>query len=199
MTRGRDEKGPAPGPTPATVAAATPSASEVPTVAPAEAERVVDPKQVEAEARRLAALEAEKLRAAARTTGAGVAPAPTAAGVSLAPRAPLEPPKPAAEPTKAPVPTPTAVPVVAPTLPPARPTPEPVRVAEAIPPTRAPAPAAAAPSAALKEGDLVGPGEGVVEPRIVRLGGFKLPPQARQIQMKRGTSGQAEDAHHQPS
>ncbi|MDL1950622.1 TonB family protein [Acidobacteria bacterium ACD] len=68
-------------------------------------------------------------------------------------------------------------------------------MAEVIPPTKAPVAAApavppAAQGAPLKEGDLVGPGEGVVEPRIVRLGSFKLPPQARQIQMKQGSREQ---------
>ena len=40
----------------------------------------------------------------------------------------------------------------------------------------------AASSAPVQEGDLVGPGEGVLEPRLVRLGAMgNLPPQARQI------------------
>jgi TonB family protein len=40
----------------------------------------------------------------------------------------------------------------------------------------------AASSTAVSEGDLVGPGEGVSEPRLVRLGSLgNLPPQARQI------------------
>jgi TonB family protein len=46
----------------------------------------------------------------------------------------------------------------------------------------------AASSAPVKEGDIVGPGEGVVEPRLVRLGSMSnLPVQARQI--KRGGDG----------
>jgi TonB family protein len=105
--------------------------------------------------------------------------------VSLAPSQPLQPPKPAAEPTRAPEPTkaPEPTPV------PPKPT-EPVRVAEAPAPAApaAPAPAAAAPAAGpVREGDLVGAGPGVVEPRLVKLGPFPpLPPQARQIQTKRG-------------
>ncbi|MDL1952481.1 serine/threonine protein kinase, partial [Acidobacteria bacterium ACD] len=67
MTRGKGGKAPEAAPTPAAVAAATPLPAEVPTAAPAEPQKVVDPKQVEAEARRLAALEAEKLRQAAKT------------------------------------------------------------------------------------------------------------------------------------
>ncbi len=40
----------------------------------------------------------------------------------------------------------------------------------------------AASSAPVQEGDLVGPGEGVLEPRLVRLGSMgNLPPQARQV------------------
>jgi TonB family protein len=37
-------------------------------------------------------------------------------------------------------------------------------------------------NAPVKEGDLVGPGEGIVEPKLVRLGEMRgMPPQARQI------------------
>jgi len=43
-------------------------------------------------------------------------------------------------------------------------------------------------NAPVREGDLVGPGEGVVEPRIVRMGAFtNLPPQVKQ--MARGSTG----------
>ena len=46
----------------------------------------------------------------------------------------------------------------------------------------------AASNAPVSEGDLVGPGEGVLEPRLVRLGGMgNLPLQARQI--KRAADG----------
>jgi TonB family protein len=64
-----------------------------------------------------------------------------------------------------------------------------VKVAEAAPRAAAPEPHEVAPSSApVREGDLVGPGEGVVEPRIVRMGAFtNLPPQVKQ--MARGTSG----------
>jgi TonB family protein len=72
-----------------------------------------------------------------------------------------------------------------PTPVPPKPT-EPVRVAEAprpaVPAPAAPAPADAAP-AAVREGDLVGAGPGVVEPRLVKLGTFpQLPAQARRVQ-----------------
>jgi TonB family protein len=73
-----------------------------------------------------------------------------------------------------------------PTEPPPPPKQEPVKVAEARPaePRAADIPG----NAPVREGDLVGPGEGVVEPRIVRLGAFtNLPPQVKQ--MSRGSGG----------
>ncbi len=175
-------------PTPAPAVVETPAAPAGPTPAP---EKVIDQKALEAEAKRLAAEQAKALREAAQK---GAAPAPTAAAapapVGLAPSRPLQPPKaevaPAAAPTA--VPVPTQAPRPAPTQAPPPPTQAPAPPVVAAPP--APAPAAAAAEPALKEGDLVGPGEGVVEPRIVRLGSFgNLPPEARQIQRRRGEQG----------
>ncbi len=58
----------------------------------------------------------------------------------------------------------------------ARAVPTEVSIPQAPPPL--PAPVAGMPSV----GELVGPGEGVVEPKLVRLGAFTgLPPQARQM------------------
>jgi protein TonB len=63
----------------------------------------------------------------------------------------------------------------------AAPKPAPLPPAEASLPDKPPVIPAASNTPA-SEGDLVGPGEGVTEPRLVRLGGVgNLPPQARQI------------------
>ncbi|MBK9373891.1 MAG: TonB family protein [Holophagales bacterium] len=186
MTRG---KAPEPVPVPAPVpAAATEAAPATTAVEPAAPEKVIDPKALEAELRKATAEEAKKLREAAQKAAAEQAkPAapgavqPAAPAVSLAPSQPLQPPKAAPEPTRAPEPPKAAEPTPVPP----KPT-EPPAVVE-VPRPAAPAPAApAAASAAVREGDLVGPGAGVVEPQIVKLGRFPpLPPQAKQIQARR--------------
>jgi TonB family protein len=69
-----------------------------------------------------------------------------------------------------------AAPPTVPTPEAARPVPTEVSIPQA--PPAVPAPAAGKPNV----GDLVGPGEGVVEPKLVRLGAFTgLPTQARQL------------------
>jgi TonB family protein len=217
FARGRGSA-PAPAvPAPAPASTAAEPATAAPASAP-DAMRVVDPKAVETEAKRLAA-EADKARreaerkAAAGKTGT---PAATASALSLAAKAPAEPPKgaegpapapaatapaatapaapaaavpaaavPVAPPaTAVPAPAPTVVAVVAPPVAPpatpmaeaARAVPTEVSVPQAPPPV--PAPVVGKPNV----GDLVGPGEDVVEPKLVRLGAFTgLPPQARQM------------------
>jgi len=176
MTRSKAPQ-PAAEPTPAPVATAE-AAPAAATTAPAAPEKVIDPKALEAELKKATAEEAKKLREAAQKAAAEqarpTAAAPVAPGVSLAPSQPLQPPK--APPTATAVPEPTRAPE--PTPVPVRPT-EPPRVV-APPPAAAPAPAA--PAAAVREGDLVGAGPGVVEPRLVKLGPFgALPPQARRV------------------
>jgi TonB family protein len=179
--------------------AAQPAASAPAMPEPA---KVIDPRAVEAEARRLTAEREKALREAAKQPGAAgklaTASAPPAAVVGLAPVKVAEPPRPAEVPAtsmaaKASESVATAVPSSRP------PEPKPTEaVAEAAsspapPPVEVSvpdkAPAIPAPSSApVKEGDLVGPGEGVVEPRLVRLGSMSnLPVQARQI--KRGADG----------
>jgi TonB family protein len=193
-------------PAPAVAPPPPSTATEPSTISPAsaaEAMKVVDPKAVEAEAKRLAAeterarKEAEK-KAAAGKTGTPVAVVP---GLSLAAKAPAEPPKaaegsaPAPAPSAAvpapaaavaaaaPGPTAPAPTVVAVAVPPAVPAPEAARPAPtevSVPqaPPAVPAPAAGKPNV----GDLVGPGEDVVEPKLIRLGPFTgLPQQARQL------------------
>jgi len=186
MTRGKAPE-PVPVPTPVP-AAATEAAPATTAAAPAAPEKVIDPKALEAELRKATAEEAKKLRDAAQKAAAGQAqPAapgvvqPAAPAVSLAPSQPLQPPKAAPEPTRAQEPPKAAEPTPVPP----RPT-EPPAVVE-VPRPAAPPPAApAAASAAVREGDLVGPGAGVVEPQIVKLGRFPaLPPQAKQIQARR--------------
>jgi CheY-like chemotaxis protein len=182
-------------PAPETGSAAAPAPT-------AEVARVVDPRAVEAEARRLAA-EREKAakdaagkQAAAARTGSAPAPAvltlqpaKTAAEApkELAVKAP-EPLSVAAPPAVAP---PVASPVAAPPVVVAPAKQEPA-VAPPVPtevsaPERAPA--IPAPSnAPVKEGELVGPGEGVEEPKLVRLGPMAgMPMQARQV--KRAPDG----------
>jgi len=127
---------------------------------------------------------------------------PTAVVVGLAPVKVAEPPRPsdvsatavATTSSKAPEPAAAAaVPVIrAPEQKPAETVAEaPKSVApppvEVSVPDKAPVIPAAS-SAPVKEGDLVGPGEGVVEPRLVRLGNMSnLPVQARRV--KRGDDG----------
>jgi TonB family protein len=185
------------------VPAASASASSATSVAPspvlpaAEPVKIVDPKAVEAEARRLGA-EREKAQRDAAAKELAAAGKPTAmsaqapAVVGLAPVKAAEPPraldagaasvpesKPA-EPSSATVvrapeqrPAEVAVEVAPkPVLPP------PVEVSMPDKPPLIPAPS----NTPVSEGDLVGPGEGVLEPRLVRLGGMgTLPPLARQI------------------
>ncbi|MFI5119664.1 MAG: protein kinase [Thermoanaerobaculia bacterium] len=177
------------------------SASSAAPVAPspalptAEPAKVVDPKAVEAEARRLGAEREKAQREAAGkqlATAGKPASAPAPPVVGLAPAKPAEPPRAAdAGTASAPAPQPaepsSATVVRAPEVRPAetaaemapRPTlPPPAEISIPDKPPAIPA----ASNAPLSEGDLVGPGEGVVEPRLVRLGGMgNLPPQARQI------------------
>lgn len=196
----------APGPKTEPVAASASSAlpaAPVPTAEPGpalpEPAKIVDPKAVEAEARRLAAERERAMRDAAKLPGTAAKPAtasaPPAAVVGLAPVKVAEPPRPAEIPTavaKAPESAPTAGAVVrAPEAKTAEavaeaPKTAPLPVEAAVPEK---APAIPAPSSApAVEGDLVGPGEGVVEPRLVRLGSMSnLPVQARQI--TRGADG----------
>jgi TonB family protein len=168
---------------PATTAAPSPAA---PSPA-AEPQKVVDQKLVEAEARRLAAETEKARRDAAKKTAAAVSlPAATAVpspALSLAPQGPLEPPRPADTPAQKPSPQPVAAvePPVVKMVPPTEP-PKSVEAAPAKPtappPAAPPAPANVRPA----EGDLVGPGEGVVEPKVLEMGAFTgLPPQARQL------------------
>jgi len=213
VTRKKPEPAPAPGPAPEPPAASSSAAAPAP-AAPTQAaasappSKIIDQKAVDAEVRRLAALKEKELAAAAKPAAAPkqqaapAAPAPAPAAVSLAPKQPLQPPK-ASEPAaasastqvqaQAPAPAPPTRVVVAerPTEPPPPPPKqEPVRVAEARPVEARPADVPPA-SAAIREGDLVGPGEGVVEPRIVRLGSFaNLPPQVKQ--MARSGSGSSQ-------
>jgi TonB family protein len=178
MTRGKKEE-PAPAPVAAPTAAAEPAPAT--TEAPAAPEKVIDAKALEAELKKATAEEAKKLREAAQKAAAekqakpaSGAAATSAPAVSMAPSQPLQPPRPAA--TATPVPAPTRAPE--PTPVPVRPT-EPPRAVEAPRPA---APAAPAPAAAVREGDLVGAGPGVQEPRLVKLGAFpRLPAQARRV------------------
>ena len=201
-------------PTPKTEAPAA-SASSASSVAPspalpaAEPAKIVDPKAVEAEARRLGAEREKALREAAGrqpATAGRPATAQAPAVLGLAPAKPAEPPRAsdagsasgpapknlepssaAAAPVPATVAPPSAAVVRAPEQRPAeapaeaapKPTlPPPVEISVPDKPPVIP-PASSAP---VSEGDLVGPGEGVVEPRLLRLGGMgELPPQARLI------------------
>ncbi len=170
-------------PAPPAVASAVPPApvtSPAATAAPpAEAQKVVDQKLVEAEARRLAA-ETEKARKESERKTAAAGPVPATAAPApalwLAPRAPLEPPKPtetaAVKPSPQPVPN-LEAPVVK-----AAPTPKIVEVAAPQQALPSPPPPIGRPA----EAELVGPGEGVVEPKVISMGAFTgLPPQARQL------------------
>ncbi len=175
-------------------APATMTASTAVETAPQAAERIVDPKAVADEAKRLAAIQAEELRKASAVKGVVPTPvkgaAATTADLSMNPSRPIQPPvRPEVQ---------AVAPAQRPAEPPARPTSEPPKVVEAAKPVAvdtapaAPAPPPAIPpssNAPAREGDLVGPGEGVVEPRLVRLGPFPpMPPQARQM-ARRGADG----------
>jgi TonB family protein len=201
LARGKTP-GPAPTPAPTVAAATTETAPPTTAAAPAIPEKVIDPKALEAELKKATAEEAKKLREAAQKAAAEQAkpavpsaaqPAvPAVPAVSLAPGQPIQPPKAAPEPTRVPEPPkaaeptpmppkPTTPPVVAEAPRPAVPVP-----AVLAPAASAPAPAPAPAAAGVREGDLVGPGAGVVEPQLVKLGRFPtLPPQAKQIQKRR--------------
>src|SRR5664279_2364726 len=181
----------------ANAASAPPSAPEPAMLEPA---KVVDPRAVEAEARRLGAEREKAIREAVKQPGTAGKPAtasvPPSAVVGLAPVKIAEPPRPSEVPAaalKGPESASTAVPV------PPAPEPKPAETVAEAPKSAAPPPVEVsvpdkapvipvASSAPVKEGDLVGPGEGVVEPRLVRLGNMNnLPVQARQV--KRGADG----------
>jgi len=185
--RGRSTAPPVPSPEAAPTVAAAP-VSEPPSTA-AEAAKVVDPKAVEAEAKRLAA-EAERARRdtakAAAQAKAVPSPAPGAPALSLTAKAPLEPPRPAEVVTAVAIPAPPVVPTVesaaakAPAIEPTRPAPPEVVVTQAPPAVPPAIPQAVDDAPGV--GDIVGPGEGVVEPKLVRMGAFTgLPAQARQL------------------
>jgi hypothetical protein len=178
-----------PAPAPKTeVSAPAPETASAAAPAPVvEGPRIVDPKAVEAEARRLAAEREKAAKEAAKQAAAaksGTAPAPAVLT--------LQPAKTAAEaPKELAVKPPEPLPVVAPPVVAAPPKQEP---AAAVPvPTEVSAPEKApvipaATNAPVKEGELVGPGEGVVEPKLVRLGAMSgMPMQARQV--KRASDG----------
>ncbi len=182
-------------------AASLSAASAVPSLLPAaEPAKVVDPKAVEAEARRLAAERERALREASRQAGAAGKPAtvsvPAPAVVGLAPVKPAEPPRAGEVPVASPRPVePSAEPSIAsaPESRPPEPVAEPASKTAPPPPVEVSVPEKppvipAASNAPVKEGDVVGPGEGVVEPRLVHLGAMSsLPAQARQI--RRGADG----------
>jgi CheY-like chemotaxis protein/tRNA A-37 threonylcarbamoyl transferase component Bud32 len=163
------------------------SAAPSPALPVAEAARVVDPKAVEAEVRRVAAEREKTLReAAAKQPATAGKPAAVSAqapaAVGLAPVRPAEPPRA----IEAPVPTPKPAEVIV--EPTARPAPPPLPTSPPPPlPTEVSVPdkppvIPAASSVPVKVGDLVGPGQGVVEPRLVRLGSLgALPPQMRKM------------------
>jgi TonB family protein len=196
FTRGSDTK-PAAAPSPAApVTAAAPSTVAGPATtgtAAQAAERIVDPKLLAEEVKRQGAIQAEELRKAAAQKGAPAPAAAPAKGTAAAPAdISMNPNRPIQPPVQAQAPAPTQKPE------PARPTPEPPKVAEAprpaaveaAPAAPAPAPAIPPPSnAPVREGDLVGPSDGVIEPRLVRLGPFpSMPPQSRTL-ARRGTDG----------
>jgi CheY-like chemotaxis protein/tRNA A-37 threonylcarbamoyl transferase component Bud32 len=201
-------KPPVTAPAPKTEASAASASSAVPealspALPAAEPAKIVDPKAVEAEARRLGTEREKALRdAAAKQLAAAGKPATAAAQapavVGLAPVMPAEPPR-AGDTSSASVPAPKSVEPSSATVVPA-PEPRPAEAAaEAAPKPTLPPPAEvpvpdkppvvpAASNTPVSEGDLVGPGEGVLEPQLVRLGGMgNLPLQARQI--KRAADG----------
>jgi hypothetical protein len=169
-----------PAPVPKSETAAPAPVTAAPAPAPAaEGPKVVDSKAVEAEARRLAAEREKASRESARQA---------AAAKNAAPPAPLtlQPAKTASEPPKeTAVKAPEPIAVAAPPVATAAPKPEPVAAAPVPTEVSVPEKAPVIPSASnapVKEGDLVGPGEGIVEPKLVRLGEMRgMPPQARQI------------------
>ena len=182
VLKGRGRTPVASGPEAAPTAAPATTAPAPATVAPAtEAQKVVDPKLVEAEARRLAAESEKSRRDAERKALAAQGPAPStpsAPSLSLAPRGTLEPPKPVE--TAVARPSPQAVAAPEPPVVKAAPTeiPKPTEVSVPQPPPPTPPPVSGRPT----EGDLVGPADDVVEPKILRMGAFTgLPPQAKQI------------------
>ncbi|HEX7616293.1 MAG TPA: TonB family protein [Thermoanaerobaculia bacterium] len=188
---------------PTAVDAASAASAQPAAPAPAllEPAKIVDPKAVEAEARRLGAEREKALREAAKQPGTAGKPAtasvPPEAVVGLAPVKVAEPPQPSDTPAiaaKGPEPAPTAVPVPrAPEPRPPEPVVEPASKSAPPPPVEVSVPdkapvIPAASSAPTKEGDLVGAGEGVVEPRLVRLGAMSnIPALARQF--KRAADG----------
>jgi CheY-like chemotaxis protein len=187
---------PAPAPNTATASSAPETASASAAPAPSvEPVKIVDPKAVEAEARRLAAEREKAAREGApkQALTPGSAPGPAAATLQPAKSTSETPPESAA---KAPEPLPVAAPPVAapveetPVVATAPPRPEPAaapvptEVSVAEKPPAIPTPS----SVPAKEGDLVGPGDGVTEPRLVRLGAMAgMPRQAKQI--KRAPDG----------
>ena len=180
----------APAPKTEAPAASAPSAASVapaPALPAAEPAKIVDPKAVEAEARRLGAEREKAPRDAAAKQLATVGKPATASAqapavVGLAPVKPAEPPR-AGGASSASVPAPKSVEPSSATVVRA-PEPRPAEISVPDKPLMVPA----ASNAPVSEGDLVGPGEGVLEPRLVRLGSMgNLPPQARQI--KRAADG----------
>ena len=177
---------------------AHPAAAEPATQAAAlpEPAKIVDPRAVEAEARRVAGEREKAAREAAKQPGTAGKPAtvspPPPPVLGLAAVKVAEPPRPSeaavAATTSAKVPEPAATAVPAPPAPEPKPAetvaetkPAPPPPVEVSLPDKAPLipPPSSAP---VHEGDLVGPGEGVVEPRLVRLGNMSsLPAQARQV------------------
>jgi TonB family protein len=144
-------------PTPASAAPA-PTAAAAPT--PTAAAAGIDPKAVEAEVQKQLAARRKEIEKTAVAGKAGAKAAEVPAAAATAPP----------EPTAAPTIPPTAVPI---------PTPVPT---EAPPPTvEAPNPVAAPEKEPkLRRGDLVGPGEGVVEPVLISTPRVVYPPIARQ-------------------
>src|SRR5450830_1627616 len=180
----------APAPKTEAPSASAPSAASValsPALPAAEPAKIVDPKAVEAEARRLGAEREKALRdAAAKQLATAGKPAHASAQapavVGLAPVKSAEPPR-AGGASSASVPAPKSVEPSSATLVRA-PEPRPAEISVPDKPLMVPA----ASNAPVSEGDLVGPGEGVLEPRLVRLGSMgNLPLQARQI--KRAADG----------
>ena len=177
--KGPDQAAVQPPPQPPPVTAATAPVEPPPPAG--EPTKIIDPKAVAEEARRLATEKLKGEQEAAKQAAKGVptaAPKAAAAPPTAAPSLSLAAKQPALPPQAPTQPPPTAPPTAVPTQAP-KPT-EPVRVAEARP-----APAAAyevPPDAPVKEGDLVGPGEGVVEPSITKMAGVTgIPPSIMQL------------------
>jgi TonB family protein len=161
---------------PVPVVAATPVPSPVIADAPTPVPTVAAPSAAEQKA---AQVEAQRLLALRRTPRAGE-PKPTT--VPKAPAVVAAAPKPAA-PTAAPrPPEPTPEVKVAQAPPPAPVEPTAVPAPAEPPPTAAPRAAAPAP-VQISRGDLVGPGEGVVEPALLSYPRIAYPAAARQQQI----------------